>query len=675
MRASPPWRNATGALWTGSRVALLVFFALLWLSLFPAPSVPLVVKVAMVVLVIGAAQRPSIALLFVAGLTPLLRTFSLEVWPAPQPARVEEAAVLGLLIGWLFHSLRHGGRRTWTAGGLVAPALMFAAVVAASGLVETGLVQAWHAYPWPFVHDVVRFLTVDYLTATPDARPWAQWPGGLAFVNHAALLLEGVGLLLCVLTLCERDGGLARSLPAVIVFGAVGAAALSFVSVAEAYLIDPTLLGLLQPRFSAITPKLNAAASFLALALFMAAGMAAGRTRARVVWATIAILLLCSLVLTGSRTGLIAVVVGLVPMLVGVGRSIAWQRVATPSSSAIAATLVLGLGFGAFAGAVASMPVAQARTTVAAALSERAELALSGRRLVAARPLFGVGVGQFRLVAPSFASERIYELNPGAQAHNFFVQVASELGLSGVLAFIWLLWTALLPRRRPRRGSSDLERLGIMCGLTAYLVTCLGGQPLLTGVVAYPFWITLALPGVLRTRVDHVPPARGVDDLRGPGTRGRWVATTAIAFILITVPFRIAAGYDDIDFSRVDYGFYGWEAEPTGRRYRWTGARASVFVRSGLRNVVVPVQTVDPSVNGAVRLVVRVDGDVVDDMRLTDGRWRDIDVNLGASTRRRFRRIDLSIGHTFVPAVVIPDTTDTRRLGVKVGEIHAGPPV
>ena len=73
-----------------------------------------------------------------------------------------------------------------------------------SSLVLVMVMQVWHDYPWPFYQRLGVFLARDYLASTPDFRPWGAWPAGLGFASTAALLLEGIALLVVTGMLVRR---------------------------------------------------------------------------------------------------------------------------------------------------------------------------------------------------------------------------------------------------------------------------------------------------------------------------------------------------------------------------------------------------------------------------------------------------------------------------------------
>ena len=89
-------------------------------------------------------------------------------------------------------------------------------------------------------------------------------------------------------------------------------------------------------------------------------------------------------------------------------------------------------------------------------------------------------------------------LDARTNAHNYFLQVATELGILGLIAFVMSLYTPLRASwNHIRFGRNDRFLAGIFAGIVCFLLTCLTGQPLIIAIVAYPFWIALGLLGAL----------------------------------------------------------------------------------------------------------------------------------------------------------------------------------
>jgi O-antigen ligase len=98
----------------------------------------------------------------------------------------------------------------------------------------------------------------------------------------------------------------------------------------------------------------------------------------------------------------------------------------------------------------------------------------TGLKMVAARPLTGVGIDCFPIAHSKFSGTSI-QMSP----HNTLVQIASELGLGGLALFCLIAFSSLLSARRIRvraregRARGDLEWLAsaIEASFTGFLVS------------------------------------------------------------------------------------------------------------------------------------------------------------------------------------------------------------
>jgi putative inorganic carbon (HCO3(-)) transporter len=133
-------------------------------------------------------------------------------------------------------------------------------------------------------------------------------------------------------------------------------------------------------------------------------------------------------------------------------------------------------------------------------------------------PLLGVGYGNWLPYYSEHFSGRVQV------CHNIFVQAASELGYSGLLAFLLLIGCTFVLNGRSRALA---KRAGPQGRLTYYLALGLDGALIgfvvsgsFVTVLYYPyFWINLAMTVALNTVARHLPvtaPGRVADQLPLP---------------------------------------------------------------------------------------------------------------------------------------------------------------
>jgi len=601
----------------------------------------------------AALVSPSHGLLGVALVTPLGHL--LETSLGLEPFRIGEAVVMAFLAGWLV--------RPWpAASGPRVPAaagwFLAAIVVASVG------VQAWSAAAYP--GELADTLQVLY-------QAYYLLPDHIGF-GAAARLIEGIALVAATTTLFRATPWLALSLPAVMTVAA-GLAAASSLLVAQGIAPAAVLAehARIATRTSAHVGDVNAAASYFGMMVFVALGMAARRRKSTIwpsgAWLAAAIIEAAALWMTGSRTG-IAVAVIAFGVTAVCALSASWR----PAARAAAVTAILITAV--LAGGARAWTLRRDPGT-----AFRRQFTATSVRMIAARPALGVGVGRYYDASPLFLTPQMAWVYGFQNAHNFFLQVAGELGLAGLGSFV--AFVGLIVARGARalaHRREDTRLLGCLAGVVVMLATSLAGHPLLLDEVAYPFWMLLGLVAGLggSVLIDLRRPKDGVDVAeRAPGrsaTDGprRW-RTVAVLVVFAVAGFGglRAAGQPLVPAASpgVD-GLEPWETDTDGTRYRWTHDYASVFVPRDATRVYIPARLpIDvPGLDPAIVEAHVAGGNA--GSTLVGSSWTVLNVVLPPlPSLQRYKRVDLRVPRTWQPAVYLPGSSDFRKLGVQVGEV------
>jgi hypothetical protein len=124
----------------------------------------------------------------------------------------------------------------------------------------------------------------------------------------------------------------------------------------------------------------------------------------------------------------------------------------------------------------------------------------------------------------------------------------------------------------------------------------------------------------------------------------------------------------------VTFGLHANESGPDNVPFRWmAGPRVRIFVRPTAREILVPLRHEIGAFGGPTEARVDVDGVTQDVLRLDNGDWRMSRLALAPrrlSTLGRMHRISIAIDRWWVPAGIIPGSTDTRVLGLQVGTLE-----
>jgi O-antigen ligase len=588
---------------------------------------------------------PVAGLLTVAALAPfgtLLSQFA-----GDGTFRMSEAVVLTFFVGWLLRALkdRPGPGVPATIGWLLAVAV--AASVAGT---------AWQLRRHP-----------DELGETGKVLFYAYY----RLVDHVgfldgARLLEGLALAAATVTLFRQRPQLAVTLPIALAASATAAAASSVLlwwGIAPADIL--ARYARIGYRVSAHVGDVNAAGSYFAMMLCLVLGMAArSRARGRLAWLVAALAIAVGLWLSVSRTAMAAAALA-------IGCAVAWHVTsawrpivrAVTLASLVVAALVLG----------SARVYLLEQDPAYHGAGFRAQFNATSVRMITARPLFGVGMGQYYRTSPLFLSPQLAWTYGAENAHNYFLQVGAELGLLGLALFTaWIGVVLFRAMKALRDRPHDVSLLGATAGIVVLLGTCLTGHPLLIDQVAFPFWIQFGLVAGLAGSVvlnAEMSTARAVRP--GPRTLPLAAAVGSAVCLLLSGPVSAARRTVEPPPSQSVDGFHGWETDVDGRRFRWTADYASVFVPADVTYLYIPVRLpIDRPAVAPIGVEVAVGG-VFQGRTWVGTSWLMLPVQLpDALPLMRHKRIDLKMDRTWQPAVHVAGSADMRRVGIQVGELQ-----
>jgi O-antigen ligase len=191
------------------------------------------------------------------------------------------------------------------------------------------------------------------------------------------------------------------------------------------------------------------------LGCFASIGLAVeGRTRIRLLWAATAVVALLALLLTGSRSALLGLVVGYGVFLLTLGssRQPQWRNLAV-KLFVIPAALALLLVMAGGSLSLGDKLMRLFRGADSMAVASRLDVLVCGSRTLARSPLTGAGLGCFHLAYQQDRGPRSSAEDYMNVAHNDYMQLAVEAGIPAALSWIFLLlgtlWVAWASFRSP----------------------------------------------------------------------------------------------------------------------------------------------------------------------------------------------------------------------------------
>jgi O-antigen ligase len=530
-----------------SSFALLALPATLLGAFLVDGAVPTVLRGEAALVFVLTLIRPSYGLILVAATVPLGEI--LVPLLGVHPVRHAETLVVAFLAGWLVvRAVRNDDSSV--ARGPIGMAIWVFSVLLVTSVAATAM-QLHRVQP-EHLQTILRELTRSYLVVADDSIG----------AHAAGNLLQGLGLVVAVAELSRRERWLTLWLPAVLVVcGVVVSVASGLLALgigAPATLARHAAIGL--PRYSAAQADVNAAASYSLLLLGVSIGLAAGLRRTRLVWLLASLALAGGLALSGSRTAFVA---GSLVVCMGAGLWVLRSSSTAAAFHAARAAIAIAVTVAAAAGAILLVRAPSGL----AGLGMRYGFTQASFRMIAARPVFGVGAGRYYQLSSLALPPSLGWWYGRENAHDYFLQTAAELGPVGLIAFGCIILAAFMAATPSTRSpASRPPVLGWLAGSVAYLATCVSGHPFLVPETAVPFWMVLGLLGA----GDAATTARAL-------SRGAWPAAIAITCVLAaTVPFR--RDVPNVRLPAEIEGFGPWRTDEHGVQFHEVKDFASLYV-------------------------------------------------------------------------------------------------
>jgi putative inorganic carbon (HCO3(-)) transporter len=313
-------------------------------------------------------------------------------------------------------------------------------------------------------HPMVSAALILFLAWAGLSYTWAELPGSAAEA-WSRLVLNGI-LFLIVYT-AVRTSRDAILVLAAFVLGATAAALYGILSG-----VDVGPYGEVG-RLAGESQNANELASTLVASLALAVGLAFVARKSpvlRFVALMAASLSMAGILLTVSRSGMVALAVTALAAIVFAGR---WR-----AGVALISTLVVISAVGYFA--FLAPPEARERVTTVEGGTGREDIWTVAWRMVEANPVRGVGAGNFQtssihyLLAPGTLTRSDFIISTQKVAHNVYLGTAAELGAVGLTLFVSLILLLLgcsiqAIRQFERNGDQRMEILA-----RAHLVALVG---------------------------------------------------------------------------------------------------------------------------------------------------------------------------------------------------------
>jgi hypothetical protein len=326
--------------------------------------------------------------------------------------------------------------------------------------------------------------------------------------------------------------------------------------------------GIATPRVPSALDDVNSYGSYLVLSLFMAiVVLADDRRRAARVLAGLSVpATVWMLILAGSRIALMA----------AIGAATAVAMLALPRRRWVVAVAAIVLTVATVAGLRLLGSATDANYYLRLVynstdpgrlashfVENRQSLWSASARAFLGHPLAGIGPGRLYPTLGDYYRPGDPGFRPrNEHAHNYFLQLAAETGVVGIIAFVWLLASVLVSALRDPAGGLAGRRI-LAIGALSYLATCLAGHPLILSRQVVLFWGFVGLLGAASPALEtaSLSTARAV----------RWSTWALVPIVLVAIsmapPQRPCTSPDGVGIA-YGLGFYPADSTPTGS-WRW----------------------------------------------------------------------------------------------------------
>jgi O-antigen ligase len=649
-----------------ARIALSILPCAVLLVALASPSTPLIARLLIIVLAGITLWNPAAGLLAAAGIAPL--GAFVTALDGLAYYRLTEVVLLSFIAMWLLRPVSTRAARSGQDEGPALPryawiaAWLFAVLLASLCF---GLSRQLLRYP-----DALR---INLQTIAIHYFEYGDPTG----ISEAARMIEGFAIVAAVLELVRSRPSLARSLPVALALSALAAALTSvllwFGIAPQQILAREAAIGY---RFSAHVIDVNAAGSHFAMVLCLALGVAARERGARRgFWALTAAACAAGLWMSHSRSAEAAA--GLViPFAFLWATTIGWTKTKRLSviGGVVAALIVFGV--------VRGWQIERDPTYKGSGF--RQQFVMSSLRVIGTHPYLGIGPGRYFRDSPNFLTPELAWSYGSENAHNNYLQIATEQGILGFFLYAAFFVGALsLAFRALARSPHDWRLLGVTAGIVAFLGTCLMGHPLLVREVSAAFFVQLGLAAALggsallnrpaeAERYIQTGGARLQPDGARPSKGERYlVAAAAIAFAVLPA-WTLEKPLVPVHLEEVDGMYYGDEGLADGVPFHWTRRIASQYVPATYRTIDLPLRSPIAALTGEPTLVEITSGGKTLVNATIGGAWTNVRLNLPSpEPPLLFSRVNLKVNRTARVKELVPDRpNDDRVVGVQVGDIR-----
>jgi len=305
-------------------------------------------------------------------------------------------------------------------------------------------------------------------------------------------------------------------------------------------------------------------------------------------------------------------------------------------------------------------------------------------------PLSGVGIGAYIIELPNYyaGDTKNYRLGLEAfrrndSAENAFLQVVAELGIPGLLAFLWIFWMIIMEiksgcRRPPGQEEKPYIFWGAIAGGVSYFINILFHSYIGSFETKFAFWILVGL---------IVYWAR-----RSPGPEGRtrqefffnkkhklavfvFLGLFAAVHLWNSTHSLSLKSRTEVLGIKQEFGFYENEKTNDGREYRWTREYGGLTIEIEKPVIEIPLLASHPDIRQSpVEVEIYLIKEffkqkkLLDKLTLTKDIWKNYEYDVSQEVGQELILL-VKVNRAWNPLKMV-GTPDPRNLGVAMGKIE-----
>jgi hypothetical protein len=230
-------------------------------------------------------------------------------------------------------------------------------------------------------------------------------------------------------------------------------------------------------------------------------------------------------------------------------------------------------------------------------------------------PIWGVGIGEFNFALPKYSYDNLGSIEGHFHPHNYFLQIASGMGLIGLYAFLWILWRIFIKGFHIMRERWDFVKLGLWFGIMGFILTFFGDGYLWNTEMQLIFWLFIGLLFVGEIENENSQISRKQSDKK--------LLIGLSLILLIITPLQIYHKYQFSFLSEKTLGVYPEEFKDGGREYQWGEKVVMIPLEVKGQWMHIPIRLGNPDIREKpVKIKIFINKKIIDLLEFNDNNWR-----------------------------------------------------